>query len=87
MKNWKGEEEKVCGLMVALPWQLRPATGGKGVRPTDIYEYSKYPTSKPRSEIDITRISAKMFPLRHLCSLEFLGWSQARVINPIRLVA
>jgi len=30
MKNWEDEEETVCGLMVALPWQLRPAIGGGG---------------------------------------------------------
>jgi len=59
MKNWKEEEEKVCGLMVALPWQLRPATGGREVRPTDIY--SKYPTSKPRSEIDITEYQPRCY--------------------------
>jgi hypothetical protein len=57
MKNWKDEEGKCCGLMAALPWQLRPEIGGKGKEPTDIY--SKYP--------------AKKLVLRHLCLLELLG--------------
>jgi len=58
--------------MVAWPWQLRPEIGGRGgEEPTDIY--SKYPASKPRSEVDISQIPAKNLPLRHLCLLELLG--------------
>jgi len=71
MKNWKDEKGKGCGLTAALSWQLRPEIRGKGKEPTDIY--SKYPASKPRFELDISRIPAKKLLLRHLCLLELLG--------------